>query len=103
MNAFKNILGETSWLPQLPQLTGDPQYYPDYFVRDFVEVAAEFGDNVEVRVGRGTQDVPLFLRMIDKDSVWGLNNGLQSVITTALQVCIGVLAQGNESVGFVTW
>lgn len=73
-------------MPQLPEIIGDADFYPESFVRNYVEAAAEFGSDLEVRVGRQTQDVPVFVRMLDKDSRWGLNNGLQSVITSALQV-----------------
>lgn len=33
-----------------------------------------------------TQDLPVFIRMIDKASVWDLNNGLATLITTLLQM-----------------
>jgi myogenesis-regulating glycosidase len=39
-----------------------------------------------VRSGQNTQDLPIFLRMIDKDSEWDLNNGLATLITTLLQL-----------------
>lgn len=33
-----------------------------------------------------TQDLPIFVRMVDRDSIWGINNGLQSIITTTLMM-----------------
>lgn len=31
-----------------------------------------------------TQDLPVFIRMVDKDTYWGFNNGLQTMIPTLL-------------------
>jgi len=39
---------------------------------------------VEVRSGRRNQNLPIFTRMLDKDSRWGYDNGLQSLIPTLL-------------------
>lgn len=47
---------------------------------------AKFGPLVEVRSGQGTQNLPIFMRMIDKDSEWGWNNGLPTLVTTLLQL-----------------
>ena len=43
-----------------------------------------FGGMVEVRSAYRSQDVPVFFRMLDKDSHWSYENGLRSVIPTAL-------------------
>lgn len=40
----------------------------------------------EARVGWKTQNLPIFIRMIDKDSKWTRNNGLPTLITTLLQM-----------------
>jgi alpha-glucosidase (family GH31 glycosyl hydrolase) len=37
-----------------------------------------------VRSGFETQDLPVFVRMVDKDSHWSINNGLRSMVTTLL-------------------
>ncbi len=47
-------------------------------------MAAELGNMIEVRTGCQTQSLPIFVRMLDKDSKWDFDNGLKSVITTAL-------------------
>ena len=39
---------------------------------------------LEVRVGANTQHLPIFVRMMDKDSHWGYNKGLKSLIPHAL-------------------
>ena len=41
---------------------------------------------IEVRVGRRTQNYPIFVRMLDKDSHWGYDNGLKTLLTTLLQM-----------------
>jgi hypothetical protein len=45
-------------------------------------MAAKFNNMIEVRTGCQTQDLPIFVRMLDKDSRWGFDNGLKSVVTT---------------------
>lgn len=35
-----------------------------------------------------TQDLPVFVRMVDRDSIWGLNDGLSSIITTSIQMSL---------------
>ena len=50
----------------------------------YVEAAAQFGDMVETRVGRGSQRFPIFVRMLDKDSIWGYFNGLKTLVPSLL-------------------
>lgn len=52
----------------------------------YVRTVSKFGPYVEVRTGQGTQDVPIFVRMLDKDSEWTFENGLPTLITTLLQL-----------------
>lgn len=33
-----------------------------------------------------TQDLPIFIRMVDKDTLWDFNNGLATLVTTLLQM-----------------
>ena len=33
-------------------------------------MASQLGSMIEVRVGSRTQDLPIFVRMLDKDSTW---------------------------------
>ena len=39
----------------------------------------------QVRAGYRSQQLPVFVRMLDKDTAWGHDNGLRSVIPTALE------------------
>ena len=50
-----------------------------------MEGVAQFGGMQEVRVGWRSQKQPVFVRMLDKSSVWGYKNGLKTMITTLLQ------------------
>ncbi|XP_075210877.1 myogenesis-regulating glycosidase-like [Lycorma delicatula] len=84
IDGFKFDAGETSWLPQVPILNGTYISQPQIYTKAFVETAAEFGKISEVRVGHKTQNLPLFVRMLDKDSIWTFENGLQSLISTLL-------------------
>lgn len=40
---------------------------------------------IETRTAHLNQKLPIFIRMLDKDSRWGYNNGLKSMIPTLLQ------------------
>lgn len=75
-----------SWAPQVPVLSGDVEEAPNLLTADYVRACATFGDLIEVRSGFRTQDLPVFVRMIDKDSTWGVNNGLYTLVTTLLQM-----------------
>lgn len=52
----------------------------------YINTVARFGSQIEVRSGHGTQSLPIFLRMLDKDSNWSWDNGLPTLITTLLQL-----------------
>ncbi|XP_017855631.1 PREDICTED: uncharacterized family 31 glucosidase KIAA1161 [Drosophila arizonae] len=86
IDSFKFDAGETSWIPTDPVLQGDANEAPLQITADYVRTVAAFGDMVEVRSGQGTQDLPIFVRIVDKDSEWGWNNGLVTLITSLLQM-----------------
>lgn len=86
IDSFKFDAGETSWVPSDPVLSGDDSISPHQITEQYVRTVGSFGSMVEVRSGQGTQDMPIFVRMIDKDSEWGWNNGLLTLITTLLQL-----------------
>ena len=48
-------------------------------------MAADFGNELEIRVGWGTQSLHVLVRMLDFDSRWTADNGLKSLIPTLLQ------------------
>jgi len=90
IDGFKFDAGESSWMPQLPKLDTIPsakdEDYPNLATRRYVETCANFTGLTEVRSAYRSQALPVFVRMIDKDSRWGVNNGLKSLVTTLLQM-----------------
>ena len=91
LDGFKFDAGETSWLPQLPDFSETipaaiDEQYPSLSTQMYVETCATFGGISEVRSAYRSQKLPIFLRMVDKDSRWGDNNGLKSLVTTLLQM-----------------
>ncbi|XP_030026572.2 myogenesis-regulating glycosidase [Manduca sexta] len=88
IDSVKFDAGESSWSPQIPVLNGDIDLHPGHIVSSYVRAVAEFGPMIEIRAGLRTQDLPVFIRMVDKDTFWGFNNGLATLITTLLQMNI---------------
>ncbi|XP_012285378.1 myogenesis-regulating glycosidase [Orussus abietinus] len=87
IDSFKFDAGEISWLPQVPSLIGPLDQQPGIFTKDYVNALAKnFGNAIEVRVGWRSQNLPVFVRMIDKDTRWTWNNGIPTLITTLLQM-----------------
>ncbi|GCB77337.1 myogenesis-regulating glycosidase [Scyliorhinus torazame] len=85
--SFKFDAGETSYLPA-EFSTHQPLSDPSMFSKLYAETAALYCKLAEVRVGYRTQMLPFFVRMIDRDSVWGYELGLKSLIPTALTMSI---------------
>lgn len=69
---------------QVPILNATYIKQPQIYTKAFAETVARFGKISELRVGHKTQHLPLFVRMLDKDSSWSLELGLQSLVTTLL-------------------
>lgn len=86
IDSFKFDAGESSWAPTDPVLNTSSAMHPSQITIDYVRTVAKFGSFVEVRAAQNTQDLPVFVRMIDKDTEWTLNNGLPTLVTTLLQV-----------------
>lgn len=87
IDSFKFDAGESSWLPQVPSLTGPEEEQPGIYTRSYVSaLVANFDSLIEARVAYRSQNLPLFTRMLDKDSNWGFNNGIPTLITTLLQM-----------------
>ncbi|KAL6436891.1 hypothetical protein ACFW04_004924 [Cataglyphis niger] len=87
IDSFKFDAGEVSWLPQIAILNGSLDMQPGIFTKKYVQaLTTNFNDYIEVRTGWRSQELPIFFRMIDKDSRWTRNNGLPTLITTLLQM-----------------
>ena len=87
-DSFKFDAGETNWLPSSFLLNDNipRQDWPVAFTKAYVQTVSSFGPMIEVRVGRNTQEYPIWVRMLDKDSHWGFDNGLKTLVTTLLQM-----------------
>ena len=87
IDSFKFDAGEGSWLPQVSNLTGPEDLQPGIYTLNYTSnLAKHFDDNIEARVGWRTQHLPIFVRMLDKDTRWTWDNGLPTLITTLLQM-----------------
>ncbi|CAH2258723.1 jg5405 [Pararge aegeria aegeria] len=86
IDSIKFDAGESSFSPQIAVQEGDIDLHPHNIVDAYVRTCARFGDMIEVRAGFRTQDLPIFVRMVDRDSIWGLNNGLPTIVTTTIQM-----------------
>ena len=84
--SLKFDAGEVTYIPKCTHIEGltHPTDYTDAYVR-FVG-RQSYSSRAEVRVGYFTQDVPVFVRLLDRNSRWDSNNGLQSVLTAVLAV-----------------
>jgi alpha-glucosidase (family GH31 glycosyl hydrolase) len=87
IDSFKFDAGESNWLPDAPVFDKDEdkRSWPGIYSTRYVEHVARFGGMVEVRTARHSQHLPIFVRMLDKNSRWGYDNGLKSMVTTLLQ------------------
>ncbi|XP_038078855.1 myogenesis-regulating glycosidase-like [Patiria miniata] len=83
IDSFKFDAGETNYLVQDFE-TYVPLVNPCEYTALHSEMAARLGGQIEVRAAFENQDLPIFVRMMDKDSRWGWDNGLKTLITTAL-------------------
>jgi len=84
--SFKFDAGELSWLPRW-FTTHSELATPNDLARRYAEMcAAVDGDRraLEVRVGVRTQRLPVFVRLMDKESRWDDDNGLATLIPHVL-------------------
>uniref|UniRef100_S4R6M3 Uncharacterized protein n=1 Tax=Petromyzon marinus TaxID=7757 RepID=S4R6M3_PETMA len=83
IDSFKFDAGEINYLP--PRfVTRAPMVNPGIYTKLYAETAARFGGQVELRAGWQGQRLPVFYRMMDKDSNWGYSKGLLTLVPTAL-------------------
>lgn len=84
IDSFKFDAGETHWIAR------DFKFYnnkslPDEYAQNYVKLAAEQSDFIEVRVAHQNQEIGVFYRILDRASDWTIHDGLKSVITETLQ------------------
>lgn len=84
ISSFKFDAGEVNWLPLVYSAGFD---IPSEYTKHWASLAYKSDTSVrhqEARVGSRSQDLPIFIRMLDKDSNWDYTNGLKTLIPTAL-------------------
>ena len=69
IDSFKFDAGEFGYVPTYYSLK-NATTNPEQFSMEYAKTAYRVGDAIEIRVGTLTQDIPVFRRMIDKDSHW---------------------------------
>ena len=86
LSSLKFDAGEVTYLPKCVYIQNAED--PGEFATAYAEFAGNISQVVsltpEVRVGYFSQKEPVWVRMLDRSSTWGLDNGLQSVLTAAL-------------------
>ena len=88
IDSFKFDAGEVGWLPKNFSLI-NTLISPNEYSTNYARMASFLGNMIEVRVGSKTQDLPIFVRMLDKYSKWSNpDNGLKSVLTSSLVMSI---------------
>ncbi|XP_078575219.1 LOW QUALITY PROTEIN: myogenesis-regulating glycosidase-like [Branchiostoma floridae x Branchiostoma japonicum] len=83
IDSFKFDGGEANYLPS-NFVVARPLTNKNEYTTLFANFAADFGPMAEVRAAYRNQEVPMFVRMMDKDSNWGYDKGLKTLIPTAL-------------------
>uniref|UniRef100_A0A1B6HX93 Glycoside hydrolase family 31 N-terminal domain-containing protein n=2 Tax=Homalodisca liturata TaxID=320908 RepID=A0A1B6HX93_9HEMI len=86
IDSLKMDAGESSWLPQIPALNSSIYDQPNAFTSAYVRTVSKFNSMIEIRAGHLSQDLPTFVRMLDKDSKWTFENGLPTLLTTLFQL-----------------
>lgn len=66
------------------RLNAPVEMHPIALTTAYLQFASQFGTIVEVRAGQNTQKLPIFVRMMDKDSKWTHKNGLATLIPALL-------------------
>lgn len=86
VDTFTFDAGERVWYgPKVHFADSEIRRHPDLIAQAYAtDVAAKFGPSATVRVGYKTQQLPLFVRMLGKELTWGADNGLQTLLPTAL-------------------
>lgn len=89
LSSFKFDAGEYTYLPKCVYIEG--LAHPGRFTKEYVRFVSNqtFSDRAEVRVGYFTQDQPVLVRLLDRTSTWGEENGLKSVLNAILSVGLG--------------
>jgi alpha-glucosidase (family GH31 glycosyl hydrolase) len=102
IDSFKFDAGEVNWLPifssfvnpSCQQMTIDKTTLvtsPALYTYLYAQLAHRIDANnrlQEVRIGYRTQTLPMFIRIIDKDSHWTYENGLRSLLPSIFNLSL---------------
>jgi len=86
VTSFKFDAGELTWLPH-GYTTHTELAMPNDFTRSYAEMCFDVDRDLralEIRVGVRTQRLPVFVRLMDKESRWDGDNGLATLIPHVL-------------------
>ncbi|GAB0098690.1 uncharacterized family 31 glucosidase KIAA1161 [Sergentomyia squamirostris] len=89
IDSYKFDAGESSWQPDISKnnhVKAPLVQQPQRITTEYIRTVAKFGPIVEVRSGFLNQHEQIYMRMIDKDSLWTWDNGLPTLVTTLLQL-----------------
>lgn len=102
IDSFKFDAGEVNWLPAFgsfanaagSQITDDrtvsttsPAIYPHLYAQ-LAHRTDPLNRLQEVRIAYRTQSLPMFVRIIDKDSHWSYKNGLRSLLPSIFNLSL---------------
>jgi len=86
VDSFKFDAGELNYIYNIEDYTLSKLPHNDlgFYTKKYVECVSRFGNQIEVRAAYRNQNLPIFVRMFDKDSKWSYEKGLKTLIPTAL-------------------
>lgn len=89
LSSFKFDAGEYTYLPKCVPIEG--LSHPGEFTKAYAQFVGNqtYSNRAEVRVGYFSQEQPILVRLLDRTSTWGSDNGLQSTLNAILSVGLG--------------
>lgn len=85
-DGFKFDAGEVCFLPE--DAVTYQKIHPNEYTKIYMDAVAKHRRLTEVHSGWQNQSAPIFFRQWDKTTLWGLDNGLHSVLTGALAMSL---------------
>ncbi|XP_046997852.1 myogenesis-regulating glycosidase-like [Schistocerca americana] len=87
VDSFMFDFGETSYLPQPPQLT-PLERTPVVYTDAYAKAVAQFGPMARLRSGVESQRLPNFFHMDAVDTAWSTQNGLKTLLPKLLEMSL---------------
>ena len=86
VHSFKFDAGESRFLPENYVLNATEDEVPEVWTRNYMKLVASFGNGIECRCGRDTMEYPVIVRIIDRDSQWVADTGINSLVPAVLTI-----------------